>query len=186
MTDRILWASVVDLNAAVRAAPWPQPAYMYLERGLGAWLTEEETADGVRLEAYDPTADFAAWEKGRVFCADYELRWEQSDGVCRAVLIGAAPAAEGFSEAADPNLAAAEQRTRSIFLWGLRLDDADLDAVGVTRAGRGEPHLELRIPRVLRYPTTGAKRRAALTVCEYLHPQTGAVLHYRLTGVEER
>ena len=47
-------------------------------------------------------------------------------------------------------------------------------------------NLELRIPRVLRYPVPGVKRRTALRVCEYMDGSTGAVLHYRLAGVEER
>lgn len=65
MTDRIYYAALSDPADAVRAAAWPEPTYMYLERVPAAWLTADDIADGVRLERYDPTADFAKYEKGR-------------------------------------------------------------------------------------------------------------------------
>lgn len=186
MTDRILWAKLTDPRTAAAAVTWPQPAYMYLERGLGAWLADDEIADGVRLEALDLRTDFRAWAKGRIFCADFELRWEKLETDYAAILIGAAPPVPGFVEADELDLARAVVQVRSCILWGLRIEDNDLAAAGVARAGRGEPYLELRIPRVLRYPVPGVKRRTALRVCEYMDGSTGAVLHYRLAGVEER
>lgn len=186
MTESILWAKLTDPGTVAAALAWPEPAYMYLERGLGAWLTDDQIADGVRLEALDLRTDFAAWAKGRIFCADFELRWEQVEQHYAAILIGAAPPLAGFVEAEELDLSRADVSDRHCILWGLRINDSDLAAAGVERAGRGEPYLELRIPRVLRYPVPGATRRTALKVREYLDASTGAVLHYRMLGVEER
>jgi hypothetical protein len=189
MSERILWAAPADLNAAAASLPWPETTYMYLERGLRAWLNEEEIADGVRLERYDRSINLQPWDKGRIFCRDFELRWERWEEGIAAILLGAAPPAEGFQEEPQVDLAGADVDDRRYFLWGLKVEDSDRAAVGVEhpqRQGSGEPFLELRIPRVLRYPLTGERRQALLNVREYRDRATGAVLHYRLTGVEER
>jgi len=185
MTDQIFWATLADPADAVRGAAWPEPTYMYLERAPAGWLTADDIADGVRLERLDRAADFAKYERGRVFCADCELRWERADAAFRAVLVGSAQPFAPFAPAPELDLSGAQAETRKYFLWGLRIEDSDLPVVGVTRAGRGEPYLEMRIPRVLRYPVAGAKRRTRLVVCEYIDPKTGSVLYSRLTGVEE-
>ena len=189
MADRILWAELADpadaVRAAATAAVWPEPTYMYLERAPVAWLDESEIAAGVRLERLDPAADFAQYERGRVFCAERELRWERVDGSFRAVMVGDAHPFAPFAPAPELDLSTAQTETRRYFLWGLRIEDSDLAVVGVQRAGRGEPYLEMRVPRVLRYPVPGAKRRTRLIVCEYIDPQTGGVIYSRLTGVEE-
>jgi len=157
-----------------------------LERAIRHDQTlESEIAAGVRLERLDPAVDFAKYERGRVFCAERELRWERVDGVFRAVLVGDAQPFALFAPAPELDLSGAQTGTRRYFLWGLRIEDSDLAVVGVQRAGRGEPYLEMRIPRVLRYPAAGSKRRTRLVVCEYIDPQTGGVIYSRLAGVEE-
>lgn len=185
MADQIFWANLTDPKDAVQAAAWPEPTYMYLERAPFSWLDENEIADGVRLELLDLNADFGRYEKGRVFCADRELRWERVDGDFRAVLVGGGQPFGPFAPAPELDLSGAQTDTRRYFVWGLRIENSDLPVVGVQRAGRGEPYLEMRVPRVLRYPVAGAKRRTRLIVCEYIDPKTGGVLYSRLTGVEE-
>src|SRR5258708_21755 len=79
MTEFIQSCAMVDLAATIKMLP---PAmWMFLERVPSRWLEPAEQADGIRLTAFDPNTDWSPWQRGRVFCKDWELRWEGSHGI---------------------------------------------------------------------------------------------------------
>jgi hypothetical protein len=158
---------------------------MYLERVPELWLSGDEAAAGVRFEAYDSGVQFGDWERGRVFCPDYELRWEKLDGAYQAVLVGNAPSLNGFVVATEVDLDRASAQTHGYLLWGQRVEDEKLSLIGVEHTPNGQVYLELRIPRILRYPVSDKSRQVRLRVREYIDPKSGDLLYYRFVGLEE-
>lgn len=185
MTEQIQWARLTEPGQAIRLLSWIRPAYMYLERIPELWLSDDDVAAGVRFELFDPQTQFAEWERGRVFCPDFELRWEKLDGAYQTVVVGNAPSLHGFSLATEIDLAAASAQTRGYLLWGQRVKDDELSLIGVEHVPNGQVYLELRIPRILRYPMSDQARQARLIVREYANPKSGDLLYYRFAGLEE-
>jgi hypothetical protein len=158
---------------------------MYLERVPDRWLTDEERRDGLRLEEFAPEADLNVWERGRIFCADFELRWEWLDGAFQAVYVGSPTELPGFTPTDDLNLDDTTPREQSYMLWGNRVPDDQLETVGV-ELSKGQPtFIEFQVPRVLHYPVSERAQRVRLRVREYVDPGSGARCYYRFLGLEE-
>lgn len=176
--ERAAWAavsSVADLVAAVR---WATPAWMYLERVPQVYLEPRQLPEALRLAALDPKTAFDGWERGRVFDAGQELRWERGRGEFHAVYCGAAPPA-GM---AAVELGAEGAREPAYYLWGQQVRPEDRERIG--RRGDKSAFIELRIPRVLHYPVTADVRRVRVRVNELLGAD-GGLRYARWAGVEE-
>ncbi|MBU0496240.1 MAG: hypothetical protein KKA73_07125 [Chloroflexi bacterium] len=186
MTDTIMWARLDDPAAPVSALAWPRPSYMYLERVPEAWLDEAERQSGLRLELLDPATQFQVWERGRVFCDTCELHWEKLAGAFQVVYVGPPANLPGFELAEDLDLRATEVRTRSYYLWGSRVSDEQLDLVGTSKLPDSEIFIELKVPRILRYPVSPQAGRVKVKVCEYVDPVSGDMVYYRFQGLEEQ
>jgi hypothetical protein len=185
MTDVIQWARIETLETAIAALEPLDACYMYLERVPDEWLTGEDRRDGLRLEKFDPDEDFDRWERGRIFCADFELRWERLDGAFQAVYVGAPAELPGFAPSADLNLDDKTLEERSYMLWGNRVPDDQLETVG-TEEREGQPaFIEFQVPRVFYYPASDQAQRVRLQVREYVEPDSGARCYYRFLGLEE-
>ncbi len=185
MGDGIYWARGDDLTGAIKSLTWPTPSYMYLERVPTAWLSDAEIAEGVRLEYLDIATSFQRWERGRVFCADFELRWETSDGAFQMVYVGPEPAPPDFTLADDPDLNGATLQLQSYYLWGNHISADKLDTVGASERPGLELFIEFKVPRLLYYPVSERAKRAQLEVVEYLDPDNGDLLYYRFCGLKE-
>jgi hypothetical protein len=185
MTDIIQWARLDDLSATVSALAWPSPSFMYLERVPDRWLSQEERERGLRLEMLDLEAAFNAWERGRVFCEAFELRWEKLDGAFQTVYVGPAADLPGFAPADELDLSAVKVRERSYDLWGNRVPDDQLETVGAPTGTDLAVFLEFKIPRLLLYPVSEEARRVRLRACEYLDPSDGTLCYYRFEKLEE-
>lgn len=187
VTDIIQWARVTDLTVVVDALTWPNPSYMYLERVPERWLTKDERDAGLRLEKLDPDTPFNTWERGRLFCHEFELRWEKIDGAFQTVYVGAAVDLADFQRAEEPDISTIEPATRHYFLWGERTPANQLDAIGATARDDAAVFLELIVSRVLYYPVSDEERnnRVRLQVCEYIDPHSGERLYYRFQDLEE-
>lgn len=184
MPEYIQWARLADPSAAISALSWPDVAYMYLERIPERWLSLPEIANGVRFVTLDLKTPFQEWEHGRVFCSDFELRWEKMEGQFQTVLVGKAPMLTGFAHAIEPDLEAADRQTQYYLLWGQRVPEGEVEILGAQHKDDSQVFLEMRIPRVLRYPVPDTARQARLVVREYFDRLNGDLLYYRFTDVE--
>ncbi len=183
MSDIIQWARLDDPSPAVAALDWPDASYMYLERVPATWLVEAERQDGLRLEKL-AAAPFQEWERGRVFCQAFELRWEKLDGAFQIVYVGPDTALPGFTPAAL-DLSHAKLEPHAYFMWGSRVPVDRLDEVGAQAQPGLELFIEFQTPRLLRYPVPSQAGRVKLQVVEYHDPASGCRLYYRFCGLEE-
>lgn len=183
MGDVVAWARLDSLAPVVGALTWPGPVYMYLERVPDGWLSEAEQEHGLRLERFDPGTPWDTWERGRIFCPTCELRWERLDGTFRAVYVGPAVDLPGFVRETDLDLGVTEDH--SYALWGNRVPAADLAALGARKEDGQQVFLEFIVPRILYYPASAAAQRVRLRVRTYVDPESGALIYYRFSGLEE-
>lgn len=184
MSDVILWARLDDPCPAVNALPWPDRAYMYLERVPAGWLSEAERENGLRLERFKSQTQFDEWERGRVFCAKFELLWEKLEGGFQVVYVGQPVALAGLAAATEIDLGQADRQSRSCFLWGNRVSDAQREAAGMQCETDQQLFFEFEVPRLLSYPVSAHSQHAKLQICEYLDSATGERLYYRFQGLE--
>lgn len=185
MTEVILRARTDDLLPAIAALEPPPPCYMYLERVPDRWLTDEERRDGLRLERFAPDESFNAWERGRIFCAAFELRWEKLDGAFQAVYVGAPQELPGFVPADKLNLDGTKVEQRSYMLWGNKVPDEELETAGAEKREGQPAFIEFQVPRVFYYPVSDQAQRVRLQVREYIDPDSGARCYHRFLGLEE-
>jgi len=141
MSEMLLIASGGDVGKSLQLLNSSERTWMFLERIPRSCLTEVERQEGIRLVAYESTTDWSQWERGRVFCAEWELCWE---GTSLVYTGGPAPAllTAGFVASDRLNDANAPQ-TASYYLWGRRA---------------GAYFAEGSIPRRLQYPVVGGSR----------------------------
>ena len=185
MTEYIQWARLAEPETAIRSISWTPPTYMYLERVPEIWLSDDEVAGGVRFELLDPETPFGSWERGRVFCSEVEMRWEKLNGAYQSVVVGNASPIEGFSPAEELDLAGANVQICGYQLWGQRVEGEQLDLIGTEHEPNRPIYLELRVPRLLRYPVSSEAHQVRLKVREYVDPKSGELLYYRFLGLEE-
>jgi hypothetical protein len=191
MNEIIQWARLDDLTATVSALTWPEASYMYLERVLYHLLIAPDPDKTLRLAHFDAKTsfNFNEWERGRLFCADFELRWEKQacpdegrDGAFQTVYVGQAIDLPAFERADE--LKWQESRSKSYYLWGKRVSNRDLATIGAQREADSELFVALRIPRILRYPVSPKAKYAKLLIREYLDSGE-KVVYYRFEGLKE-
>lgn len=176
--EQCAWAILGSVADVATAIPWATPAWMYLERAPQRYLNPQAAANALRFEPLDSDVSFDEWERGRIFDVRQELRWELSEGEFHIVYCGDAPPA-----ALDElMLELVGTREPAYFLWGQQVQPQDRPTL---RLGRAESaFVELRIPRVLRYPVPASTRRVRVKLRELLGPD-GALCYARWTGVIE-
>lgn len=161
MAEIVLTGSAVDLPTVIIQLNVPASALMLLERAPTQRLNAAEIADGIKLVAYDDTINLTQWERGRIFCPTWELRWEGG----QAVYTGVNVVLPGF--AAGQNLLGCARRRASYYLWGTR---------------DNQRFIELQIARELHYPiTTG--HRLKLVAAEWFD-RAGQMTASRFVGLE--
>ncbi|NNJ12849.1 hypothetical protein EKD04_021210 [Chloroflexales bacterium ZM16-3] len=178
MSEQIAWTSVRSVADIIAALCWADPAWMYLERVPRSFLDPAAIDSALRLERLDPATPFDAWERGRIFDDAQELKWERLSNDFHVVYCGATPpgaltaAPVAVSNSADP----------SYFLWGQSVRPDDRADLGIDPDDPA--YIELRIPRVLRYPLPLTARRACVQVHE-LFGADGTLCYARWAGVSE-
>ena len=187
MSDIIQWARLDDLSATVSTLKWPEASYMYLERVPVGRLVAPDPQETLRLAHFDANTSFDEWERGRLFCANFELRWEKQDGAFQTVYVGTPPPIKlaGFESADELDLQNMTPRRRSYYLWGSRVSNQKLKTIGAEREEGSEVFVALRIPRILRYPVSAKAKYAKLMIREYVDSGE-KVLYYRFEGLEEK
>jgi hypothetical protein len=162
MGEIILTCANVALPTSLAQLAIPADAVMFLERLPDRWMNREEIADGIRLDIYDAAINLTQWERGRVFCEQWELRWEGE----RAIYTGAPALLTNF--VAGPDLSQSVRQETSYYLWGKR---------------QGQRFIELQVARILSYPVT-AGNRVKLRVVEWFE-DAGELIASRFIGLEE-
>ena len=182
MTEQICWGTAENLLPIVHALDCLPESLMVLERVPDVFLPDDEQKRGICLQAYDADENFEAWERGRIFHNNFELRWEKQDGVFVIVYIGEPtelpmPHTESLSEF--------ETQDETYYLWGERVSEGTLKAIGQPEATN--LFIELQIPRLLPYPVSdqGGKSRVKISARHYLNSETGDLEFYRFRHLEE-
>lgn len=162
VSEIILTCDHVTLPDTLQELTVPADAVMFLERLPSRWLDRSELADGIRFSAYDTAIDCTQWERGRVFCQAWEVRWEGQ----HAVYTGATITLSHFVP--GPDLSQWARREAGYYLWGQR---------------HGNRFIELQVARVLTYPVT-AGTRVKLRVAEWFDT-AGELVASRCMRLEE-
>lgn len=183
MDETIYWARTDDLNTVVAMLPHHGEALMILERVPTTWLDEDERKEGLCFQQFDGDVDFNMWERGRIFCPTFELRWDRVDGAFQVVYVGEGADLPGLQPASEVNLSVLSVEERAYYLWGERVDDDDLPRIG--QPNGTDVFVELQVPRLLRYPVSEQTRRVKLRVREYKEPATGQLVCHRFHSLEK-
>lgn len=182
MTEQLCWGTAKNLRPIVSALTCPPESLMMLERVPSSFLSDDEREKGICLRVYDENENFEAWEQGRIFHDDFELRWEKRDSAFSTVYIGAKKMLP------MPNvkpLSGFEIQDESYYLWGEKMTADTLKLIDQPKTAN--LFLELQIPRLLRYPVSNrnAKFRVKLSARHYLNLETGGLEFYRFRHLEE-
>ncbi|RRR68651.1 MAG: hypothetical protein EI684_17315 [Candidatus Viridilinea halotolerans] len=176
--EHAAWAEVDNITALISTIAWATPAWCYLERVAQDYLDPAAQSAASAFTHFDPATDYNLWERGRIFDATQELRWECNHTTFHAVYCGTTLPATMNKTALDYQTT----RATSYYLWGQQVRPAD-------RAGLGLPpdeaaFIELRIPRILRYPVAANARRAQIQIHELLAAD-GSLCYARWMTLQE-
>lgn len=152
--------------------------YVYREGAVTALLNELMRRDGVRLETYQSSMEFEPWQRGRIFQAQYELKWERI-GTCFHVVYCGQQLPASFQPV---QWAAVGRQSVPYYLWGQRVTADDRQLLDLKP---DEPaFVELQIPRILFYPVSEQAWRVRLNVYEF-YDQSGQIWYGRWYGLQE-
>lgn len=119
---------------------------------------------------------------GRLFHAEFELRWEKINSGVQVVYIGKQQALPLLTEKKDI-LKGCVKANSSYYLFGKRLTDTAVKNIGYP-AQKGD-FAEVRIPRLLRYPVKKGEDYVKLHMYEYQHRVTHKRMFFRFWSLEE-
>jgi len=185
MKDIIQQAELDNPQSALEALIWPPLSYMYLEKVVSSWLSSP-TSQAPCLTRFDSHTNLSDWQRGRIFCADCELRWEKLGDKFQAVYIGQPVTLPNF-KSGNIDLTQTNCQEESYYLWGRRVAENDLEKIGVKTKPPGMGlFIEMRVAQRLQYPIQDNKtQRVKLKVCHYCHKETGQIIYHRYYGLEE-
>ena len=171
MTEQICWGTTDQLLPIVQALNCPSESLMILERVPSTFLPDDERQKGICLRKYDKDESFEAWEYGRIFHNNFELRWEKQSEAFTITYIGQP---KKLPMPNTKSLSDFETHDESYYLWGEKLTTANL-------------FLELQIPRLLHYPVSNRneKSRVRLSARHYLSTKIGTLEFFRFLQLEE-
>ncbi|MHB8597665.1 MAG: type III-D CRISPR-associated protein Csx19 [Ktedonobacteraceae bacterium] len=191
-----------DIDALVAICQFSPDAYVLVEQAPRHVVTGEKERQNLLLfirleklksEQYEGIR-LSNYTSGRVFDQNAEIRWErmeqteQQEGKFQAVYVG--PEREQFPFKKDKEQSeklgkSGNPRTTHYFLFGERLKPEDINTIGPpTQPG---DFAQLRIPRILRYPSPRKGQNASrlqLVVSEYVDEDTGKVQLFRFRDLE--
>lgn len=184
MTEQIYWGTTGKLHQIIQALECSDESLMLLERVPCFFLSDDERQDGICLRKYNARENFEAWERGRIFNDDFELRWEKQDQVFVVVYIGK-PKDLPMLGTDTKSLSGFKTYNDDYYLWGEKLSEDRLKLIEQPTAI--SLFLELQVPRLLHYPVSNQneKSRVKLSARHYLNSETGALEFYRFRHLEE-
>lgn len=216
--DFLSAGTVGDIAALIEACDFPDGAYFLAEqlpREVIPASQRQELLQFARVSdlkkrnepagSGDAKIDPALYTSGRIFCQEFELRWNynQRAGETQVVYLGEQERAlPGLKPAKNldslrEELRALEKKSKSghYYLFGTTLDTSGkgerIQQMGLANGQEEDKerryYAEVRIPRLLRYPRLdeeSGKRRVQLVVCEYVDEKTGSTRLFRFQKLE--
>ncbi|MGB1251997.1 MAG: hypothetical protein ACPG8W_15375 [Candidatus Promineifilaceae bacterium] len=178
--DTLFCATLTSFDTLLQQLPTVNPSWLLMETLPTGWVDEQGRANGIRLERFSGQASFLE-TKGRIFCPDFELRWERLGGTqIQFVYCGKSLSLNGF-DAAD-ELAQTKSAQHSYFLWGTKVQEDRLQLVGYPP--NSILFAELQVPRLLEYPVSPAAQRVKLAIRTF-HDDQHNLVYYRFHSLEE-
>ena len=192
---------VPSIDAVVKATLdrcGPRECLVVLQRDPDGWVEPASRPQYLVFGRYDEAHDLDFYDRGTIFCEDFQFSWEkQSTGEARQDARAQAGAGDAFvltyvgQSPAPPELgpdqdlsgcvAPDSNPSRTHLLWGERSLRRPPDSAPATTV----PFSEGRIPGLLLYPAAHdeAASELAIEVREYIDPQSGERVAFRLTRV---
>ncbi len=176
-----------DFKAFILAYPIPRPdtsTLVLLEEQPRRIVEPGARQDLLYFASFDATFDFTSYTSGRIFHALGELHWERQHSTIRIVYTGREEYKPELQHAEEIALDSYFPLDREYFLFGKRLDDQQLNRIGL--AGKKGDFAEVRIPRLLRYPqlpTLKGAERLQLVMREYIDNATALNFTYRFKNL---
>ena len=182
MTEQMCWGSSEKLLPILHALDCPLESLIMLERMPNAFLSDDERKNGICLQVYDGSQNCEAWERGRIFHNNFELKWEKQGSAFVIVYIGEPTELPMLH---TKSLSEFETQDETYYLWGEKMLADTLESMN--QPAVMNVFLELQIPRLLSYPVSNqdGKNRVKISARHYLNSETGVLEFYRFTHLEE-
>lgn len=185
MEDILYTGSIPNITDLVNTRYFPAEAFVLFECFPQDIITEEQRPGLLQFAYLNDVAkgDINNSTSGRVFQQEFELRWEKDGNQYRITYLAEEPkhGLPGLT-CNDTLLSGLEKHNgRKYYLFGTLFD--------ASKAGRKDEdkyryYAEVRIPRLLHYPTQKNAQRVQLTVCEYVDEKSGCIQLYRFQNLE--
>ncbi len=178
MSEQTAWALLPDISTTIQAIVWAEDAYMYLEQVPQRFIDGQARQAGLCLKRYDAHTTFETWQRGRVFDAQHEIKWEWQGSKFHVVYCGSTTPAN----LTPYPLPAVDQRLEYYYTWGQRVRSEDYELLGLNP--EVPAFIELQIPRILYYPVAQTARRVQVSVKEF-YGTNGHLCYARWCGLRE-
>lgn len=180
MSEIIAFAGISALQPALKTLPLTK-AFVLVERTPASWVDEPGRQGLLRFDVGDADVPYDEYDVGRVFCRDYEVRWDRR--LDTVVYVGEERVLPNFTIEA---ITLDKAHDLSYSLWGALV--ADPRTLGLP--GDSVVYAELRLPRLLQYPVSRHEHRSSarhvrVHAREYVDPATGRVVASRFCNIEE-
>ncbi len=199
MADMVYTGRIDDIDALVASYKFSPQAYVLVEQYPKHIVTGTQERQNLLLFIHlkelgsDPYKNIHlnSYTSGRVFDQHAEIRWErmtqaqQQERKFQVVFVGPEHEQLHLKKDSEQSEKLGEPRNTHYYLFGVRLDTDDIDAIGST-AQEGD-FAQLRIPRLLRYPSPSdgqRARRLRLEVSEYVDEDTSKVRLFRFRDLQ--
>lgn len=181
MSEIAASGAMADLAPLLASLPAADDALLLVERLPVGWITDAALREVLRLEPLQSGVTLPWPSRGRVFGADFELRWESvAAGGVQTRYIGTPRELPGLTQLHDIDLSLVDDST-ALDLWGKAVSPGNR-STSSTASGL---YSELRLPRLLLYPfAPPLPRRVQVRTRRYLQPGTGVVQLSRWLGLQ--
>lgn len=200
--DKLYASSTGDLAALLGGCAFPDNAFFLAENLPAHAVTDRQARQDLLYftrvrDVKKRNIDIGSYTSGRIFCPEFELRWQHRRDTGGTQLVYTGPEAAWpdllkpyLDNPLDAKESFSHYQPRHYYLFGEALQQARLGEMGLP-AEVDEArwyYAEVRIPRLLRYPYRPAKperQRVQLIVSEYINEDTQEVLWSRFRDLEE-
>lgn len=182
MTEIVCAGPVDDFTSFIADCRFPTEAFVLVERlPQQVVVGAEERQNLLRFARLSDGVNVTTYTSGRIFHADFELRWEKQEGKTQVVYLG--------TEESKPSLEFVcnlpKPKERYYYLLGEALKPELLQRMRVNSVPGSAYYAEVRIPRLLQYPELkGVARRVQLAIYEYRSETTGNLEWFRFQDLK--
>lgn len=194
--EALYTGTTTDLAALIAACAFPPTAFFLAEQLPQRVITDQQERQDLlrfaRVSELGSDLNPALYTSGRIFCQEFELRWDQQQEPGKIYLVYSGsediwPERISGYAAWKKRLSFTKRAQREYYLFGEALARERLTRMGLEESATAWYYAEVRIPRLLRYPRLPdhlSKRRVQLAVYEYLDEKTEAVDWFRFQDLK--